>query len=71
MTEIPDWQDMPEPVSLVRLSWEDIKAMDTDNALSKKDVLEIMQNVDSTSWDAENDSFWSFVEARIKDHLDR
>ena len=71
MTEIPDWQDMPEPVSLVRLSWEDIKAMDTDNALSKKDVIEIMESVDSTSWDAENDSFWSFIGARIKDHLDR
>ena len=61
---------MPEPVSLVRLSWEDIKAMDTDDALSKKDIIEIMQSVDSTSWDSENDSFWSFVDARIKDHLD-
>ena len=71
MRELPDWQDMPEPVSLVRLSWEDIKVIDTDNALSREDVIEIMKSVDSISWDSENDTFWGFVEARIQKHLDR
>ena len=71
MRELPDWQDMPEPVSLVRLSWEDIEVIDTDNALSREDVIEIMRGVDSISWDSENDTFWGFVEARIQRHLDR
>ncbi len=70
MCKLPDWKDMPEPVSLVMLSWEDIKAIDTDNALSREDVIEIMNSANSLSWDSEHDTFWGFVEARIQKQLD-
>lgn len=70
MTE-PKFKNMPKPKVLCSLSWEDIyeKAQDMDHELTREQIIEIFDSIDSTDWDS-NVDFWSFLENEIERYFE-
>lgn len=75
--ESSEWTDMPEPKSMLTLSWEDIYSIAEDisqNELQRnptqEEIKELFSIISQRGMDPESGMFWGTVEVSCQEYYD-
>ena len=64
MPDIPDWDGMPAPSSLITLSWEDIYGVYLEKGITptKEQVTKVFEKMERKAADNMMEDFWASID---------
>jgi len=64
-----EYENMPEPKSLLTLSWEDIvnQAAEDNTDMTREQVIEVFDKLDACDSEPIMDAFWHMIQYAIDD----